>query len=85
MNRKKRIEKILSKHLNTWDIEVKDISFQHQGHNNFTGNDETHFSLILKPSVNISYKRIEIHKKINDLLVQEFTSGLHALEIKIKS
>ena len=85
MERKKRIKKILLNSFKSWIIEVVDISYQHKGHNNYTGNDETHFSIILYPNINGNFKRLDIHKKINYLLRDEFSSGLHALEIKIKN
>ena len=85
MKRKKRIEKILCDNFKYWLIEVKDLSLLHKGHNNFSGNNETHFSIILQPPINNSFKRIEIHQKVNFLLKKEFASGLHALEINIKN
>lgn len=85
MKRKKRIEKILSENFKTWIVEINDISSHHKGHNHFTGNDETHFSIILYSNINKNFKRIDIHRKINKLLKNEFSSGLHALEIKIKN
>ena len=39
MKRKKRIEKILNENFKLWNIEIRDISSQHKGHNNFTGID----------------------------------------------
>ena len=47
MKRKKRIEKILTDNFKSWIIEIIDISYQHKGHNHFTGKDETHFSIII--------------------------------------
>tara|TARA_B100000315_G_C14308900_1_gene465382 strand:+ start:453 stop:710 length:258 start_codon:yes stop_codon:yes gene_type:complete len=85
MKRKKRIEKILSDDFKSFIIEVIDISHHHKGHNHFTGNNETHFSIILTLNTNDDFKRIDIHRKINYLLKDEFSSGLHALEIKIKN
>ena len=32
---------------------------------------------------NCKYNRLELHRKINDLLKEEFLKGLHALEINI--
>ena len=85
MKRKKRIEKILSDNFKTWLIEVKDISYKHKGHNNFSGNDETQFLILLYPNINNDFKSLDIHRKINNLLRDEYSSGLHALEIKIKN
>ena len=83
MKRKKRIELILSKKFSGWTIEVKDISMLHKGHNNFDGSQETHFSIILNSNNKNIEKQLIIHKKINDLLKDEFSKGLHALEIKL--
>ena len=85
MERKKRIEKILINYFKSWIIEVIDISHHHKGHNNYTGNEESHFSIILHPNIKDDFKSLDIHRKINYLLTDEFSSGLHALEIKIKS
>lgn len=85
MERKKRIEKILLDNFKSWLIEVKDVSLLHKGHNDFSGKNETHFSIKLYPKIESSIQKIEIHKKINLLLKDEFSSGLHALEIKIKN
>ena len=64
-------------------VSIVDNSMEHNGHNNFNGQQESHFQIIL--SKNSSYKKstLSIHKKINDLLKCEFLNGLHALEIKI--
>ena len=85
MKRTKRIESILSNNFKSWAIEVIDISHQHKGHNNFSGNSETHFSIKLYRNNNEDFKRIDIHRKINFLLKEEFSTGLHALEIIIKN
>jgi len=83
MNRKQRIDKILSKKFNSFLLEIIDNSNLHKGHNNFTGSDETHIKIILTKKNNISINRLNIHRIINKLLEDEFTSGLHSLEIKI--
>jgi len=62
---------------------VTDDSLAHKGHNHFNGNEETHIIIELKKKFNLDIKRLEIHKKINTLLSDEFKIGLHALQIKI--
>ena len=47
MNRKQRIDKILSKRLNNFLLEIVDNSSLHRGHNDFTGNDETQIKIVL--------------------------------------
>ena len=83
MNRKKRIELILSKNFSDYSLEVSDISILHKNHNNFDGKQETHFSILLHPNNHNIESKISIHRKINKLLEEEFKLGLHALEIKI--
>ena len=85
MERKKRINNILSNNFKSWQIEVIDISFLHEGHNNFDGKNETHFSIILNNKNIKNFNRIDIHRKIHFLLKDEFSSGLQALEIKLKN
>ncbi len=83
MNRKQRINKILSKKFNDFLLEIIDNSNLHEGHNNFTGNDETHIKIFLTKKNKIPINRLNIHRIINKLLEDEFKSGLHSLEIKI--
>jgi len=83
MNRKKRIESVLLKNFLGWMVEVRDISNLHKGHNDFDGNNESHFSIILNTNNQNKESRLIIHRKINKLLAEEFNLGLHALEIKI--
>ena len=83
MNRKQRIDKILSKKFSDFLLEIIDNSNLHKGHNNFTGNDETHIKIILTKKNKMPSNRLNIHRLVNNLLKEEFKSGLHSLEIKI--
>ena len=83
MNRTKRIKDIMEKNFNDFSISVNDDSLAHKGHDNFNGKEETHIIIELKKKFNLDIKRLEIHKKINTLLSDEFKLGLHALQIKI--
>ena len=83
MNRKQRIDKLLSKKFDNFLLEIIDNSNLHKGHNNFTGFNETHIKIILTKKDNKSSNRLKIHRLINNLLEEEFKSGLHSLEIKI--
>ncbi len=83
MNRKQRIDKILSKKFDNFLLEIIDNSILHKGHNNFTGNDETHIKIILTKKNKKPTNRLNIHRLVNNLLEEEFENGLHSLEIKI--
>tara|TARA_E500000178_G_scaffold303737_1_gene314111 strand:+ start:1031 stop:1285 length:255 start_codon:yes stop_codon:yes gene_type:complete len=83
MNRKQRIGNLLSKKFNDFLLEIIDNSNLHIGHNDFTGNDETHIKIILTKKNKSTINRLMIHRLINSLLEDEFNNGLHSLEIKI--
>ena len=83
MNRKKRIFDTLSNYFVETKIKVIDNSIEHRGHNNFDGSQETHFKIFIDYKTLKIFSRIEIHRKINLLLKDEFKKGLHALEIKL--
>jgi len=82
MNRKKRIECLLKENLSEYNCTIIDTSINHKGHNDFDGTNETHFKIIINNLIK-NKKKLTIHRKINELLKNEFKSGLHALEIKI--
>ncbi len=83
MNRKQRILKLLLKQFDQFSINIVDNSHLHVGHNKFDGSNETHMQILLSSKTSKKINRLEIHKKINTLLKNEFDIGLHSLEIKI--
>ena len=83
MNRKQRIDKILSNKFDNFFLEIIDNSKLHIGHSGFTGNSETHIKVILTKKDRTPSNMLNIHRIINNLLEEEFKSGLHSLEIKI--
>ena len=83
MNRTKKIQDIIEKNFNDFTILVTDDSLAHKGHNNFDGYKETHIIVELKKKYKFKINRLDIHKKINTLLFEEFKQGLHSLQIKI--
>jgi BolA protein len=82
MNRKKRIESILLNNFKDCEISIIDNSMNHKGHNDFNGQQESHFQIILNKNLSFKESTLSTHRKINNLLKDEFLSGLHALEIK---
>ena len=83
MNRKQRIDKILSNTFDNYLFEIIDNSNLHKGHNGFSGRNETHIKIILTKKDRSSSNRLNIHRVINSVLEEEFKNGLHSLEIKI--
>ena len=84
MKRKHRINNLLKDELKEFSIQIEDKSNLHKGHNNFDGKGETHIKIILNKKNKIKIDGLELHRKINDLLKQEFDLGLHSLEIRVK-
>ncbi len=86
MNRQNRIVSQLSQLKPTY-LKVDNDSSKHQSHTQHLGasgyTGETHYRIEISSLEFQGLTRIEIHRKINDLLKAEFESGLHALEIKI--
>ena len=83
MNRKQRIHNLLLNQFKEFSIEIIDNSHLHKGHNNFNGLEETHIKIILQSKITVEIKRLEIHRKINELVKNEFNLGLHSIEITI--
>ncbi len=84
MKRKERIKKLLNNQFNDFTMKIVDNSYQHVGHFNFNGKEETHIEILLIKKFNHKIDRLKIHKKINEILKLEFENGLHSIEIKIK-
>lgn len=88
MNREERIKAIL-KQLNPLVLELKNDSAKHANHvehlgsAGFTG--ETHYKLKIVSEIFDGLSRVDRQRKVYDLLKDEFTSGLHALELKTLS
>ena len=83
MNRKQRINNLLLNHLTEFSIEILDNSHLHTNHNNFDGTGETHIKIILEKRKEVKIDRLNLHRKINELLKYEYELGMHSLEIKI--
>ena len=83
MNRKQRINNLLLNHLKEFSIEILDNSHLHINHNNFDGTGETHIKIVLEKRKEVKFDRLNLHRKINELLKNEFDLGMHSLEIKV--
>jgi len=62
-------------------LQIVDNSALHSGH--FNSAIETHFKVTISSEKLRKLTRIQAHRIINNLLKDEFISGLHALEIKL--
>jgi stress-induced morphogen len=70
-------------------LDLKNDSAKHAGHvehmggAGFTG--DTHYKLTITSPLFVGQSRIDRQRMVMNLLKDEFTSGLHALEIKAKA
>lgn len=83
MLRIERIKKILKENFKPLHLKLIDKSKEHIGHNNFSGNGQTHIYLEIKSEKFKGKQKIQIHREINSLIQHEYNNGLHSLEIKI--
>ena len=85
-SRKKRIETILKKNFSPKAFVVRDDSKKHQGHSQVGINArETHFFIKMVINDYNTINKVELHRKIYKLLDNEFSSGLHSLELDLKN
>ena len=85
ISRKKRIESLLRKNFSLRILLVRDDSKKHEGHSQVAQNSkETHFFIKMVLNDN-NITKVSLHRKVYNLLENEFSSGLHALELDIKS
>ncbi len=80
---KQRIEEKLKKNLQPKFLEVKNNSHLHAGHLGDDGSGETHFAIVIEAEDLKGVSVVNAHRKINSLLKDEFSWGMHALEIKV--
>ena len=84
-SRKKRIETILNKNFSPTMLLVRDDSKMHEGHSQVSRNTkETHFFVKMVLN-NCTISKVNLHREVYKLLDSEFSSGLHALELDLKS
>ena len=84
-SRKKRIETILKKNFSPTALLVRDDSKKHEGHSQVSiFAEETHFFVKMVLD-NCTVTKVDLHRKVYKLLAKEFASGLHALELDLKS
>ena len=85
-SRKERIEKILQAFFSPKLLIVRDDSKNHEGHNQINKNSkETHFYIQMQLNDYKTINKVTLHRKVYSLLDNEFSSGLHALELDLKS
>lgn len=65
-------------------LDVVDESENHRGHGGWREGGETHFRVTIRAAAFDGLTRVACHRKVNELLADEFARGLHALAIDAK-
>ena len=79
MSRIERIRKILFNNLHPSYINIDNESYKHD----IADVQETHIKIIIVSDEFILLSRINRHKQVNNLLISEFQSGMHALSLHL--
>lgn len=76
-----RLERAFQENFRITYLEIENESLKHSGH--FSGDGETHWRVLLVAENFLGLSRVQRHQKVNQLLQDEFSSGLHALSLKL--
>lgn len=79
MSRQERILKILEQHYTQSHVSVLNESMHHH----VPKNSETHFKIEIISEAFENMSRLQRHQMINQLLQEEFKSGMHALSLHL--
>lgn len=81
-----RIKEILSRNFSPSFLEVNNFSSLHASHNHQAESmGDTHYSIVIGSDLFVGKSNVQSHRMVMDSLRDEFSSGLHALQIKILS
>lgn len=81
--RTRRMEDKLKQSLSLSFFKIENESQQHSDH--YSGDGETHYKMLLVSPDFRGLSRIQRHQKVNQVLLNEFQEGLHALSLQVFS
>ena len=84
-SRARRIEAILTQRLHPTQLVVSDDSARHAGHAGASAAGETHYNLLVVSDAFTGKNRVARHRMVQDALAAEFSSGLHALSMTLRT
>ena len=83
MKRKSKIEEIIKQNLKFEHYEIDDVSESHRGHSGFVEGQETHLNILIVSDDFKSLDRVSRQRVLNQLLLDEFKNGLHAVSYSL--
>jgi BolA protein len=84
-SRAARIRAALSEAFAPAQVEVQDDSDRHAGHAGARPGGETHYSVHVISPAFAGLSRVARHRAATDALAAEFSSGLHALSLRLQT
>ena len=85
-NRQERVKKLINKEFSPTYLEIKDNSHMHAGHGNVKeGDTETHLYLKIRTEKFKNLNKLQMHRLVYGIINEEFTKGLHAVELDLGS
>jgi BolA protein len=85
MTRKERIEAKLRADFTPATMQVVDESAKHAGHAGASPSGETHYDVSVEASAFIGLSRVARARAVHEALSEEFSTGLHALALKLRA
>jgi BolA family transcriptional regulator, general stress-responsive regulator len=83
--RLERMQRALSRAFSPHVLTIDDESSRHAGHAGAHPGGETHFRVRLVSDAFTGLSRVARQRLVNDLLKEEFATGLHALTLELKT
>ena len=85
LSRTARMTKMLEARFTPGSVTVVDDSARHAGHAGAAPGGETHYRVRIVSSAFAGLSRLARQRLVNELLRQEFETGLHALSLDLKT
>jgi len=85
VGRAERIALVLRAGFAPVSLEVVDDSARHAGHAGARAGGETHFNVVMVAEAFAGLSRVERSRLVNQALAEEFSGGLHALSLVLRS
>ena len=84
-DRAARIRTALLSALSPTHVEVADDSARHAGHSGAAAGGQTHYNVLVVSPLFEGQSRVARHRLVNQALLAEFGSGLHALSLVLRT
>ena len=84
-SRTERIRTCLTTGFDPVKLEIKDDSARHAGHSGAAPGGETHYQVVMTAAKFEGMNRVARSRAVHEALKQEFSSGLHALNLTLRA